>query len=77
MPCLILRCNASIDTLEQRLRERQQQGTDPSDADISVARHQLEQLEALTEDEQLCSMDVATDAADSLTHLVSQLRERF
>lgn len=77
VPCLILRCNASIDTLEQRLRERQQQGTDPSDADISVARHQLEQLEALTEDEQLCSMDVATDAADSLTHLVSQLRERF
>ena len=42
-----------------------------------MARHQLAKLEELTADEQLYSMDVATDAADSLTHLVNRLRERF
>jgi aminoglycoside phosphotransferase family enzyme/predicted kinase len=77
VPCLILRCTASVETLEQRINQRQQQGTDPSDADINVARHQLAKLEELTADEQLYSMDVATDAADSLTHLVKRLRERF
>jgi hypothetical protein len=44
---------------------------------MNVARHQLEQMEELTEDEKPCSMRIATDAQDSLSQLVSHLRERF
>ncbi len=76
-PCLILQCTASLDILEERISKRQREGIDPSDADMNVARHQLEQMEELTDDEKPCSMRIATDAQDSLSQLVSQLRERF
>ena len=76
-PCLILQCTAALETLAERINSRQLEGTDPSDADINIARHQLEQMEALTEDEKDCSMAIDTGATDSLTLLVSQLRARF
>ncbi|GGD08139.1 bifunctional aminoglycoside phosphotransferase/ATP-binding protein [Halopseudomonas salina] len=77
VPCLILQCTAALEVLEERISKRQSEATDPSDADIRVARHQLEHMEELTEDEKLCSMSVATDVEDSLEQLVNQLRERF
>lgn len=76
-PCLILQCTAALETLEERISKRQREGIDPSDADITVARHQLEQMEALTDEEKRCNMQIDTDAPDSFTRLVSQLRERF
>ncbi len=77
VPCLIVQCTASLETLQERISTRQREGTDPSDADIAVARHQLEQMDALTADEKRCSMEIVTDGTDSLTSLISQLRERF
>lgn len=77
VPCLILQCTASLQTLEERINKRQREGNDPSDADMSVARHQLDQMESLSEDEKHASMEVATDVADSLAELLSRLRERF
>lgn len=76
-PCLILQCTAALEVLEERINKRQSEATDPSDADMNVARHQLEHMEELTEDEKLCSMRVATDVADGLEQLVDQLRARF
>jgi predicted kinase len=76
-PCLIVQCTAALETLAERINSRQLEGTDPSDADISIARHQLEQMETLTGDEQDCSMAIDTGATDSLTLLVSRLRARF
>tara|TARA_R110001599_G_scaffold243985_4_gene443926 strand:- start:2284 stop:3831 length:1548 start_codon:yes stop_codon:yes gene_type:complete len=76
-PCLILQCSAPLDTIEAWMEERRQKGSDPSDGDINVARQQLQQMEALTADEQPMSLQVATDSTDSVAELVSQLRQRF
>ncbi|WP_373186701.1 AAA family ATPase [Halopseudomonas sp.] len=76
-PCLILQCTAAVETLQERISKRQAEGKDPSDANMKVALHQLEQMEELSGEEKHCSMEVATDAADSLTDLVVQLRKRF
>ncbi|SDR69659.1 hypothetical protein SAMN05216198_0086 [Halopseudomonas litoralis] len=75
-PCLILHCRASLDTIEIWLNERQRKGGDPSDADIHVVRHQLEQLEPLDEDEQQITLIVDTDQRDSIDQLTKQLSAR-
>ena len=56
---------------------RRQQGRDPSDGDISVAREQLLAREELTGEEQASALQVETDSTDSIALLVSQLRQRF
>ena len=76
-PCLILQCSAPLDTIESWMEVRRQQGRDPSDGDISVAREQLLAREALTGEEQASALQVETDSTDSIALLVSQLRQRF
>lgn len=75
-PCLILHCQASLDTIEIWLNERQRKGGDPSDADIHVVRQQLQQLEALEEDELQITLTVNTEQRDSIDQLTEQLRAR-
>ncbi|WP_193075741.1 AAA family ATPase [Pseudomonas sp. FME51] len=75
-PCLILHCQASLDTIEIWLNERQRKGGDPSDADIHVVRHQLEQLESLNEDEQQITLLVDTEQRGSIDQLTEQLSTR-
>ncbi|MEH6499430.1 MAG: AAA family ATPase [Pseudoalteromonas distincta] len=76
-PCLILQCSAPLDTIESWMEVRRQQGRDPSDGDISVAREQLLAREELTGEEQASALQVETDSTDSIALLVSQLRQRF
>ncbi|SER97823.1 MULTISPECIES: bifunctional aminoglycoside phosphotransferase/ATP-binding protein [Halopseudomonas] len=76
-PCLILHCQASLDTIEIWLNERQRKGGDPSDADIHVVRQQLQQLEALEEDELQITLTVNTEQRDSIDQLTEQLRARI
>ncbi|MFN3580784.1 MAG: AAA family ATPase [Pseudomonas sp.] len=76
-PCLILQCSAPLETIEHWLAERSKQGQDPSDADISIARHQLQQLQALDEQEQSIALTVATDSEEGIALLIEQLRQRF
>ena len=76
-PGLILQCSAPLDTIESWMEVRRQQGRDPSDGDISVAREQLLAREALTGEEQASALQVETDSTDSIALLVSQLRQRF
>ena len=76
-PCLILHCQAPLDTIEIWLNERQRKGGDPSDADIHVVRHQLEQLEPLDEQEQQITLTVATEQRGNIDQLTEQLRQRL
>lgn len=76
-PCLILHCQASLDTIEIWLNERQRKGGDPSDADIHVVRQQLQQLEALEEDELQITLTVNTEQRDSIDQLTEQLHARL
>ena len=76
-PCLILHCQAPLDTIEIWLNERQRKGADPSDADIHVVRSQLEQLEPLDEQERQITLKVATDQAESLDQITEQLHSRL
>ncbi len=77
VPCLILHCQAPLDTIEIWLNERQRKGGDPSDADIHVVRHQLEQLEPLDEQEQQITLSVATEQRDNIDRVTEQLRQRL
>ena len=77
VPCLILHCQAPLDTIEIWLNERQRKGTDPSDADIHVVHTQLQQLETLDEQERQITLPVATDQAGSIDQLTEQLREHL
>lgn len=76
-PCLILQCEVPLETIEGWMQKRREDGRDPSDGDITVARQQKEHAEALTEDEQSISLQVATDSTESMSKLVVQLRQRF
>lgn len=76
-PCLILHCQAPLDTIEIWLNERQRKGGDPSDADIHVVRHQLEQLEPLDEQERQITLTVATEQRGNIDQLTEQLRQRL
>ena len=77
VPCLILHCQAPLDTIEVWLNERQRKGADPSDADIHVAREQLQKQQPLDEQEQQVTLTVATHQTDSLDQLTEQLRKRL
>ena len=77
VPCLILHCQAPLDTIEIWLSERQRQGADPSDADIHVVRTQLEQREPLDEQERQITLSVTTDQAGAIDQLTEQLRNRL
>lgn len=77
VPCLILHCQAPLDTIEIWLNERQRKKADPSDADIHVARAQLHRQEPLDEEEQRITLTVATEQADSLDQLTERLRKRL
>ncbi|MFA5678750.1 MAG: AAA family ATPase [Pseudomonas sp.] len=77
VPCLILHCQAPLDTIEIWLNERQRKGADPSDADIHVVNQQLEDMEPLDEQERQITLTIATDQPHSLDQLTERLRERL
>ncbi|SDT87113.1 bifunctional aminoglycoside phosphotransferase/ATP-binding protein [Halopseudomonas salegens] len=75
--CLILHCEAPLETIERWLQQRQSSATEPSDATIDVVRHQLDTLEPLTSDEQRHCLRVATDEPDAIARSVSAIRQRL
>ncbi|HFD79568.1 MAG TPA: aminoglycoside phosphotransferase, partial [Gammaproteobacteria bacterium] len=52
VPFTILDCEAPVEVLEQRIRERARAGRDPSEATLEVLHHQLETRQTVTGDEQ-------------------------
>jgi aminoglycoside phosphotransferase family enzyme/predicted kinase len=72
----ILDCRVGKDLAEARIRRRQQQGFDPSEADLQVLRAQWDQREALGSDESVYSVVVEnTDdlSSEAWQRLVDQL----
>ncbi|MAD00094.1 hypothetical protein CNQ84_17185 [Pseudomonas abyssi] len=76
-PCLILHCDAPQASIEQWLSERQQAGTDISDAGIEVMRHQLQEMEPLDADEAALSIRVDTASETAMSDLSEQLKKRL
>ena len=76
-PCLILHCDAPQASIEQWLKERQQAGTDVSDAGIEVMRHQLQEMEPLDADEAALSIRVDTASDSAMSDLSEQLKKRL
>lgn len=77
VPCVILHCEAPLDTIEIWLNERQRKGGDPSDADMHVVRQQLDQRDPLDDEERKLTLTVATDQRDDINRLVAELRQRI
>ena len=62
---LILDCRVGKELAEARIRRRQQEGYDPSEADVAVLRAQWDQREALGSDESPYS--IVVDQTDELS----------
>jgi predicted kinase len=69
---VIVDCNAPPALLEERLRQRSARGTDASDADLAVLRHQLAHHDSLTPEER--RMTVTLDAGSDPAAAVAGLR---
>jgi len=69
----ILDCTAPEATLEERVRQRRDHGTDPSEADVGILHRQLQQDWQLREAEGAQSVVVDTHQALDLPALVRQL----
>lgn len=76
-PCLLIHCHAPLEQIADWLEQRQQQAIDPSDADLAVVQHQLEQLEPLSADELQHCLTVDTSQPQALEKLLTQLRQRL
>lgn len=76
-PCLLLHCDAPQETIEQWLIERQQRGSDVSDAGVEVMRHQLQSLEPLDDEESQLTVHVDTSSEDAMNGIAEQLRQRL
>ncbi|MEE3159079.1 MAG: hypothetical protein VX301_12820, partial [Pseudomonadota bacterium] len=70
-------CDAPQASIEQWLTERQQAGTDVSDAGIEVMHHQLQEMEPLDADEAALSIRVDTASDSAMSDLSEQLRKRL
>tara|TARA_R110002033_G_scaffold58315_2_gene107525 strand:+ start:7005 stop:8549 length:1545 start_codon:yes stop_codon:yes gene_type:complete len=76
-PCLLLHCEVALETIEQWIKQRHTQGTDPSDATVAVVKLQQQQAEGLDEQEQQISLAVDTSSDTSIEALMEQLKKRL
>ena len=76
-PFLILDCQAPDEVVATWLKQRQEEGLDPSDATAEVILAQRKTLEPLTADEVAHSYRVDTHDAATLDNLVSYIRKRL
>jgi aminoglycoside phosphotransferase family enzyme/gluconate kinase len=74
VPVRIISCHCDQNLIEARLKRRTEEGLDPSDADVTVMKRQLELLHPLTEEEQLLTLEVDTRDDEAIEQLLAQLR---
>jgi len=74
VPIRIVSCQCEQKLVEARLKRRVAEGSDASDADISVMHQQLNHLQPLTDDELDYTIVVDTDDDDSINHVLDRLR---
>lgn len=61
VPFHLLACNAPAALLRERVAARMQRGDDPSEADLAVLAAQQTFVEPVADDEQACTLNLATD----------------
>ncbi|MDT8385525.1 MAG: AAA family ATPase [Gammaproteobacteria bacterium] len=78
LPFTILHCEASDETLQQRVRHRQQMERDASEADLQVLENQQQKQQPLAADERAYTRVVqtaeATQTPDAMHRLVADLK---
>ena len=77
VPFAIVECRADPQVLRERVRARQAQGRDPSEADEAVLEHQMLADEALDADELRDALIVATDQPIDLAAIGAALNARL
>ena len=76
-PFLILDCQAPDEVIASWLEQRQQEGSDPSDATLEVIRAQQTAREPLSSAELALSQRVETHQQESLNTLVERIRQHL
>jgi predicted kinase len=73
---LLIRTIAPGTALEQRIRARAHSGTDASEADLAVLRHQAGLIEPLSDEEIQTTLTVDTGDPDAVSKLAGRIRDR-
>ena len=76
VPYVILDLEASVETLESRIRKRAEEEQDASEATLSVLQQQIKTNEALTEDESVFTIQINMEGEVDINGLVQQMRQR-
>ena len=77
VPFVILDCHASEAQLKARIQQRQQAGTDASEADLKILAHQLRTQQCLHKDEKQYCITVETDQASDIDGLLSTIDSKI
>lgn len=77
VPFLILDCQAPLETLRGRIRSREREARDPSEATLVVLERQLATQELLTESEKPYVLSIDTTEAPKGARIADTLRERL
>jgi len=70
---VLIHCKAAQDVLERRIRERAEQGSDPSEATVEVLHQQQRRLEAVESSEGLRILDASTTDPGMPARIARQL----
>jgi hypothetical protein len=76
VPFVILDCRAPVDTLRERIRSREREARDASEATVAVLERQLAAQESLTESEKTHTLSVDTTGASDGAFIADTLRKR-
>ncbi len=74
VPFALVVATAATDELERRLRARTLEGSDASEADIEVLKHQLATADSLADKEKSCAVFVATDKTVDAGQVIRNVR---
>jgi len=77
VPFLILSCHAPDAVVAQWLQQRQQEGTDPSDANMDVIHAQQQSREPLNQQELKSAISIDTSDSNAISSLVALIRKQY
>jgi len=76
VPFVILECQAADAEIERRIKARDAQGGDPSEATLDVLQEQRKAAQTLAEEEIPCSINVSSSSGD-IRQVLGELKGRL
>ena len=76
LPLYILHCHTDTATIEKRIKQRDRNNDDVSDADINIMKQQLDHYQPLADEERAFIIDIDTTEITSLDVVVDRLVDR-